>query len=102
MGSILDLHDKNGVRPAVCYRFLSIPQARLRITQPFEQSDVVVPGNLCKTLLHNLALWPSRCKGTHVFEVARGKFMKVKGKVWVDSYGAEIILFIKISDLINN
>jgi len=30
------------------------------------------------------------------------KFMKVKGKVWVDSYGAEIILFIKISDLINN
>jgi len=28
--------------------------------------------------------------------------MKVKGKVWVDSYGAEIILFIKISDLINN
>ena len=46
---------------------------RLRITRPFEQSDVVVPGNLCKTLLHNSALWPSRCKGTHVFEVARGE-----------------------------
>ena len=28
--------------------------------------------------------------------------MKVKDKVWVDSYGAEIILFIKISGLTKN
>lgn len=81
MGSILNLLDKNVVRPAVCYRFLSIPEAHLRITQSFEQSDVVVPGNLCKTLLHNLTLWPSRCKGTHIFEVARGDASHVRKRL---------------------
>jgi len=73
MGSILDLHGKNTVGPPVCYRFSGVPQTLLRIIEFFEQCDIVVPGNLCENLLHNPALRPSRCKGTHVFEVAWGE-----------------------------
>jgi len=53
--------------------FLKSRSAYSTISLFFDQGNVVVPGNLCKDLLHNLALRPGRCKGTHVFEVARGE-----------------------------
>ena len=47
-----------------------VPEANPLVAKLLQQGDVVVPGDLCKHLLHDFALAPGRGEGAHVLEVA--------------------------------
>jgi len=51
--AVVDLQGEDIARPAVHERLPGIPEAVLRVIEPLEERDVVVPGQLCKRRLHN-------------------------------------------------
>ncbi len=64
----------------------------MQIRNLFEQGDVVIPGDLCKHLLHNLAIGPSRREGAHVFQIA-GRKPLISGKASRRSEDSRSITF---------
>lgn len=51
-----DLQDEDAVGPAMLARLARVSEAISGIVELLEQRDVVVPGDLCKRLLHDCAL----------------------------------------------
>jgi len=78
MGLGFDLQRQNGMRPAVLHCMLRIPKPLLGRFELVQQSDVLIPANLCKGLLHNCSIRPRSSKGTHVFEVTRRESAHVR------------------------
>lgn len=65
-------------RPTMLNGSTRICQPLGRILEALEQYQVMAPGQLCSSLLHNLDVGPSLGKGPHVFEVARRKTLQVR------------------------
>ncbi len=72
-----DLQHQHVPAPALLTDLPGVPQTNSGIVKLIQKCDVVVPGNLCKHLLHNLVFGPGSGKGAHVFEVARRKALYI-------------------------
>ena len=53
------------------------PEAVIAIFEVLQERNAVVPGQLCKSLLHNCSLRPGCRKCPHVLEVTRGESLHV-------------------------
>jgi hypothetical protein len=71
VGVTVDLECEDAAAPALLDRLAGVPESHLAAIQLLEQSQVVVPGDLCKSLLHNCPIWPCGSKRPHVLEVTR-------------------------------
>ena len=72
-----DLQGEDVARPAVLYHLADIPEPVRFGAELLDKRDVVVPGDLCKRLLHNRTVGPRRGEGAHVLEVARRETLHV-------------------------
>ena len=54
-----DVDDEHIAAPAVFDRLLNIPEAFFGGFEEVQESDVMAPGNLCNSLLHNCFVRPS-------------------------------------------
>ena len=66
----LYLQDEDVSAPTVLNGVFGIPEALFGILDEIQNADVVTPGQLCNSLLHN---WPSRptlSESPHIFEVS--------------------------------
>ena len=77
VGAGIDLERKDVVGPALLGALAGVPEPLLRGSALLHQGDVVIPGDLCKSLLHDCPLRPCRSEGAHVFEVARREALHV-------------------------
>ena len=68
---VLDLNREHVAAPARFARLGGVPEAHGPVVNLLQQCDVVVPGDLCKHLLHDFAFGPSCGECAHVLEVAR-------------------------------
>ena len=57
----LDLHHQDVPAPAVLYCLLGVPKPLLPVLHLLQEREVVIPGQLCKRLLHNCFIGPRFC-----------------------------------------
>lgn len=62
--------DEDVAAPAVLDRCCCVPQPGVCVRKLLDQSQMLIPGQLCKRRLHNCRLVPGRREGTHVLEIA--------------------------------
>ena len=55
---VLDLNGEHVAAPARFARLGGVPEAHAIVVNLLQQCDIVVPGDLCKHLLHDFALGP--------------------------------------------
>lgn len=67
----LDLEDEHVAAPAVLEGGPCVPLALSVVTELLEQGDIVIPGTLCKHLLHKCLVRVRLGEGPYVLEVAR-------------------------------
>jgi hypothetical protein len=77
----LDLELQNVVRPALRSTLTRIPEAILWAFALLQQRDMVIPGYLCKNLLHNCGMRPGSRQGPHVFEVTRRQAAHIRKRL---------------------
>jgi len=94
--------------PAVLDGLLDVPKPIGGVFDFLQQCDVVIPGNLCKHLLHNVLIGPGFGKRPHVFEIARRNalhFWKLTSKVLrqaVDHSGTPAFLYLPLKNISAN
>jgi len=69
----LDLHVENIAGPVIFQGLLGVKQAVGRVFEFGQKDQVVPPGQLCNSLLHNWEVGPSLGKGAHVHEIGTGE-----------------------------
>jgi len=79
VGTTVDLEHQDAVRPTVLHRLPSVPEPFGGVVELLQERDVVIPWDLCKSLLHNCPLCPRRGKRAHVLEIARRESLYVGG-----------------------
>ena len=66
----LDPVHEDAAAPAVLDGLAGVPEPLLGPLQFLQQRQIVVPGDLCKRLLHNCLLGPGFREGPHILEVS--------------------------------
>jgi len=64
------LHHQDITAPAVFYGFGGIPEADSLVVTFFQKCQVVIPGDLCKRLLHYFSVRPGFGELAHILEVS--------------------------------
>ena len=70
--STFNLMNKNISRPAILYRCIRIPDMLFRSFDLIHQSNIMIPCNLCKHLLHNFSIRKTGGKLCHILQVPDG------------------------------